>query len=360
MADLSTKLKGIILTNPIMPASGPIVRDAKSIDECLKQGVGAIVTKTFSDKPAPIARPCMQETHYGGFLNSELWSEIPVEQWIEAKYEKCKTMGVPFIASIGYTAEEIENVAPLVAQYADIIEISTHYMENDIESVVRALKAASRTNKPVYIKISPGITKISWYVKKLVEEGADGFVAINSFGPCMHIDIETGMPYLGNSKGYGWLSGKSINPIALRYVYSISNAVKVPVIGVGGVSSGEDAVAMFMAGASAVQICTSAILEGTSVFSRVTKELDNWLDVHNYNSVSDIIGLTAKRMKTREISIEQIVPIIDKLRCTACGSCVTSCPYGAMRLKDKAEIIDSLCFGCGLCVSRCPFHAIKL
>lgn len=360
MADLCVNLHGLKLKSPIMPASGPQVRNAECMMECVKQGVGALVTKTISDKPAKIPRPCMQETKNGGFLNSELWSEIPIEQWVEEEYQKCKFSGVPFIVSLGYTAEEIEKLVPIVAPYADVIEISTHYMERDIDPVIRSLKAATRSNKPVYIKIIPGITKIGWYVKRLVEEGADGFVAVNSYGPCLQIDIETALPYLGNEKGYSWLSGKALNPIALRYVYAIANSVRVPVIGVGGISGGEDVVAMIMAGASAVQICTAAILEGPTVYSRVSKELNDWLDNHGYSNVEDIKGLTAKKISQRKIITEPIFPKINNELCTSCGKCVKSCAYNAINIKDKAVINKAKCFGCGLCVTRCPEAAMKI
>lgn len=360
MADLRVDLHGLKLKSPIMPASGPQVRDAERMIECVKQGVGALVTKTISDKPAKIPRPCMQETKNGIFLNSELWSEIPIEKWVEEEYEKCKFSGIPFIVSLGYTAEEIEKIVPIVAPYADVIEISTHYMERDIEPVIRSLKAATRSNRPVYIKINPGITKIGWYVKRLVEEGADGFVAVNSYGPCLQIDVETALPYLGNEKGYGWLSGKALNPIALRYVYAIANSVRVPVIGVGGISTGEDVVAMMMAGASAVQICTAAILEGPGVYSKVTKELNDWLDKHNYNSVEDIKGLTAKKIAERKIITEPIVPKVNSELCQSCGECVKSCAYNAIDMKGKAVINNTKCFGCGLCLTRCPQAAIKV
>jgi dihydroorotate dehydrogenase subfamily 1 len=360
MADLSVDLHGIKLKNPVMPASGPQVRNADCMLECVKQGVGALVTKTISEKFVRTARPCMQETKDGAFLNSELWSELSVEQWVEKGYSKCKSYGVPFIVSLGYTAKEIEKVLPIITPYADVIEISTHYMEKDLESVVDSLKIANTSDKPVYIKISPGITKLGWYVKRLVEEGAAGFVAINSMGPCLHIDVETGLPYLGDEKGYGWLSGKSLNPIALRYVYSIANSVKVPVIGVGGISTGEDAVAMIMAGASAVQICTAAILEGNEVYSRVSNELNQWLDDHGFKSIEDIRGLTARKMKERKVIREPIFPKINKEKCTSCGKCVKSCAYSAINIKDKAVINTTKCFGCGLCLTRCPEAAIEI
>lgn len=360
MADLSVNLHGIKLKNPIMPASGPLVRNYECMMKCAKSGVSALNTKTISEMPVEIPIPCMQEISEGVFLNSELWSEISAEEWMQKEFSRSNSLGIPRFVSIGYTAEEIERLAPIVAPYADVIEISTHYMDRDIEPVIRAIKAASKYNKPVYVKISPGINKIGWYVKRLVEEGADGFVAINSIGPCLNIDVETGLPFIGSSKGYGWLSGKAINPIALRYVYSIANSVKVPIIGVGGISSGEDVAAMMMAGASAVQICTEAVTHGYSAYSRIIQEFNQWLDTHNYKNASDLIGITAMKIKDRKLNTKPIIPSIDNIKCTACAECMRSCVYDAITIKSKAEINKAFCFGCGLCVTRCPEKAIIL
>jgi len=101
---------------------------------------------------------------------------------------------------------------------------------------------------------------------------------------------------MGSKEGFGWLSGPAIKPLALRCVYDAARAVKIPIFGVGGVSNGRDAAEMFMAGASAVQVCTEAILRGPSVYGRIAKELDAFLDKHGYQSIEEIKGLTIRRM----------------------------------------------------------------
>ena len=101
---------------------------------------------------------------------------------------------------------------------------------------------------------------------------------INSFGPCLGIDIETGLPYMGSKEGYGWLSGPAIRPLALRCVYDAARAVHVPIFGVGGIAAGRDAAEMLMAGASAVQVCTAAILQGPKVYGKIAGELNKFLD----------------------------------------------------------------------------------
>jgi dihydroorotate dehydrogenase (NAD+) catalytic subunit len=122
---------------------------------------------------------------------------------------------------------------------------------------------------------------------------------INSFGPCLSIDLETGLPLMGSKDGFGWLSGAAIKPLALRCVYEAARVVKIPIFGVGGVSNGRDVAEMFMAGASAVQVCTEAILRGPRSTERSPKELNKFLDEHGYKSVDEIKGLTIRRCGAR-------------------------------------------------------------
>lgn len=356
MANLKVSFSGMNFINPIMPAAGPPVRDAECIRACAEGGAGGLVTKTISTVGADVPIPCMEELK-GGFLNTELWSELPPERWFEVEYEKCRTYNLPVIVSMGYSAEQILKLVEKATPFADAFEISTHYVGKDIQPIVDALKAAKSTGKPVYMKISPGIPDVAGYAKRLEEEGADGFVAVNSVGPCLHIDIETGKPFMGSSTGYGWLSGKAIKPIALRHVYEIAGAVKVPVIGVGGIANGEDAIEMMMAGASAVQVCTEAILRGPKIYGQLASEMNSWLDDHGYKDVNEIIGLALKKKEeTRKVDF----PIVDKNLCISCGRCVISCAYQAMSLQPKAQVDTERCFKCGLCVTRCPKNAISI
>lgn len=359
MANLKTSICGMNLINPVMPAAGPPVRDAECILKCAKGGAGGLVTKTISVKAADVPRPCMEEIK-GGFLNTELWSELSPELWIEQEYAKCREAGLPVMVSLGYTAEEIEKLVPMVVPFADTLEISTHYVGKDIQPIINSLKAAKKSELPVFMKISPGIPDVGAYAKRMEEEGADGFVAINSVGPCLHIDIETGLPFMGSKTGYGWLSGKAIKPIALRHVYEIASAVNVPVIGVGGISNGRDAIEMMMAGASAVQVCTEAILKGPEVYGKIAAEVNDWLDEHNIDNVKEIVGVAIRKMQDRQWRTHANYPIVDKDKCISCGLCVQSCSYQAIKLEPKAVIDTDKCFGCGLCVTRCSKKAMDL
>jgi len=215
---------------------------------------------------------------------------------------------------------------------------------------------------PVFMKLSPH-PNIQEIALALEDAGADALVMINSFGPCLGIDIETGLPLMGSKDGFGWLSGAAIKPLALRCVYDAARVVRIPIIGVGGVSNGRDAAEILMAGASAVQVCTEAILRGPTVYAKIAGELNKFLDEHGYASVDEIRCLTLRLMRQRGAPHSDGPPEVNMERCSLCGICEKSCPYGAIHANKEAgilEIDEEKCFHCGLCVTRCKLRAMTM
>jgi dihydroorotate dehydrogenase (NAD+) catalytic subunit len=362
MADLRVEICGIEFRNPVLPAAGPPTWNGAAMVACAEGGAGGIVAKTISTTAAVVPEPCMAQMGRASMLNTELWSELPPEQYVEQEYAKAKETGLPLIVSMGYSGEQIAELAPKVRPFADALELSTHYIGEDPAPMVAAIKAAKdAVDVPVIVKLSPLGREMKAAAQAAQEAGADAIAAINSFGPCLGIDTETGLPVMGSEEGYGWLSGSAIKALALRCVFDIARSVDLPILGVGGVSRGTDAIEMFMVGASAVQICTAAILKGPGVFGKIAGEMDSWLDDHNYSSVNDVKGLTIQRLREREYRTTHLPPKVYDELCTACGLCETSCVYHAITVvDDKAQVDEDLCWGCGLCVSRCPTRALEM
>lgn len=287
MADLTVEIAGIRFKNPVLTAAGPTSRDGESLLKAASGGAGGLVAKTVSVKPAVVTKPNMAVLQPGklgsrrGMLNAELWSELPLERWLKHEYPLALSSGLPVIASIGYTPQDVAEIGPKIEKAGvSAIEFSTHYVGGHTE-IAKALRDS--VSIPIFAKLSPQVDVAK--IAKALEPSVDGIVAINTLGPCLHIDIETGRPVLGGDTGYGWLSGAAIKPLALRCVADVALVVKVPVIAVGGAMSGEDAIEFFMAGASAVQVCTAAILDGPTVYGRISREISDWLDGHGHESV---------------------------------------------------------------------------
>ncbi|MGM0446438.1 MAG: diguanylate cyclase, partial [Bacillota bacterium] len=127
MADLRVEFAGLKLENPVMPAAGPPIKDAEAAKKAKEGGTGAIVTKTISTTAAKVPRPNMAKIK-GGFMNTELWSELTPEHWLENEYPKIRELGLPVIAGIGYTKDQIRELAKKVEKYSDALELSTHYL----------------------------------------------------------------------------------------------------------------------------------------------------------------------------------------------------------------------------------------
>jgi dihydroorotate dehydrogenase subfamily 1 len=356
MADLTLQVCGLRFRNPILPAAGPPVRDGAALLACAAGGAGALVAKTISTRAAEPPLPNMAEIPHG-MVNTELWSELPPEQWLEREYAIARGAGLPLIISLGYTADEIAELAPRVRPFADAVELSTHYIGEDAEPMVGAVRAAKAAlDVPVLVKLSPHGQDMGHAARLAADAGADGLVAINSFGPVLALDLETARPLLGGPSGHGWLSGPALKPLAVRCVREIARAVDLPVIGVGGVSRGTDAVELMLAGASAVGICTAAILRGPEIFGKVAAELETWLDAHGHATAAEITGLALTHGWPAD---GPAVPFIDPDACNDCGLCITSCVYGAIHVVDgRVALEGERCARCGLCVTRCRRDAI--
>ena len=326
-------------------------------------GAGALVTKTISVEGARVPAPNISCPFPGSLLNAELWSEHDYRRFIGRELARLREAGVPVIASVGYSAEQLAVLGKELesAGVADAVEFSIHYVGKDPENLKR-LAGALKENLtiPVFAKLSPGIGDLEGAIR-ILDRFVDGFVAINSVGPALDFDIETREPSLGSKDGRGWLSGGAILPVALHYVEAIASMTGKPVIGVGGVRRVQDVVKHLMAGASAVQVCSLAVLRGQEVYGKLAAELSRWLDAHGFEDVAQVIGLYRRERPEPADFREPGFPEIDYDLCNLCLLCERSCIHQAIAFEGKEFHLDKTrCVRCGLCCSLCPKGALSL
>lgn len=303
MANLKIKFCGVEFKNPAVLASGVLGVTASSLKNVVKNGAGGVTTKSIWLKENVGHKgPTMFGTeHY--FMNAVGLSDAGIEKAkIETFPEYLKNKPAPIIASIvaskigdfGKIAAEIDKCKP------DIIEvnISCPNVENkcgkpfacsliDAAKVTKIVRA--KTKKPLIIKLSPNVMNIGEIAKVCASAGADGFCAINTVGPGMAVDIDLKMPILANK--VGGLSGPAIKPLAVKAIYDVYKATKMPIIGTGGVMTGEDAIEMMMVGARLVGIGTMVYFRGVEGFGKVVKEMDAWCKRNGIKNISEIIGV---------------------------------------------------------------------
>ncbi|MBQ6981334.1 MAG: dihydroorotate dehydrogenase [Synergistaceae bacterium] len=300
MTDITTRLSGINLDNPIIPASGTFGYGFEFSELYDLNILGSISIKgttqhpRYGNKQPRIAEcPC-------GMINSVGLQNPGIMQVINEELPKLgKIFHKPVIANIsGFSVSEYVYCASLIDKVPNvgIIEVNISCPNvhggglafgtdpSSVSEITREVKAV--TTKPVYIKLTPNVTDITEIAKSAEDSGADGLSLINTLLG-MRIDIKTRRPVIANKMG--GLSGPAIFPVALRMVYQVHKAVKIPVIGIGGISSAYDVIEMMMAGASAVQI-GSANLVDPLICKKIIDELPEVCERLKISRISDIIG----------------------------------------------------------------------
>lgn len=299
---LKTKIWDIDFKNPVFLAAGVMGETGSALKRIAKNGAGAVCTKSVGlEKKEGHKNPTMVEV-YGGFLNAMGLPNPGVEEYIEeieGVSEDLRKINTKIIGSIyGKDEKEFSKVAEIMAPHVDLIELNiscphaggcygaTIGQNPDLcYKVVSAVKDAVKV--PVIAKLTPNVTDIKEIASVVVEAGADGITAINTLGPGMVIDIDTKTPILGNK--FGGMSGKAIKPIAIKQIYDIYETVDVPIIGVGGITTGYDAIEFMMAGASAVQVGTGVYYRGYDIFKKICDEIEGFLKSKNLE-LKDIVG----------------------------------------------------------------------
>ena len=299
MACLETRIGNLCLKNPVMTASGTFGYGIEYQDFIRLEDLGGIIVKGTTLRPREgNDYPRMAETPTG-MLNCVGLQNKGVDYFCSEIYPKIRDIGTHMIVNVsGSSPEDYAECAARINALERIPAIELNISCPNVRdggmafgvtcegasSVVRAVRKAY--SKTLIVKLSPNVTDIVSIARAVEDEGADAVSLINTLMGTA-IDIERRRRML--SIGTGGLSGPCVKPVALRMVWQVAHAVDIPVVGLGGISSAEDAIEFLMAGASAVEIGTANFLD-PAVSVKVVRGIDAWLDAHGCASVRDIIA----------------------------------------------------------------------
>lgn len=298
MADLRTEIAGIALRNPTMLASGFLDETGGSLLRVFRAGAGAVVTKSIGMEPREgYPNPTIVELEEG-LLNAVGLPNPGIEAFAAEVRQALDGQAVVIGSVYGKDEADFARVAARMADtgvaavelnlscpHAKGLGTEVAESAEAVRDVTKAVKDA--VDVPVFPKLSPNVADIASFAVAAEKAGADGIVAINTV-KAMAIAPELKMPILANR--FGGLSGPAIRPIGVRAVYDIYEKVEIPILGVGGIESGHDALEYVMAGARAVQIGTALVRQGLAVFETVAKGMSSLLEDLGARSVAEVVG----------------------------------------------------------------------
>ena len=299
MADLRTNVGGLEMKNPVMTASGTFGYGLEFQDFVDLEAIGGIIVKGTTLMPREgNPYPRMAETPMG-MLNAVGLQNKGVHYFVNHIYPQIKDIKTNMIVNVsGSQVEDYAETASVINELENIPAIELNISCPNVKQGGMAFGVSARGaaevvaavrkvyGKTLIVKLSPNVTDIAEIARAVEGAGADSVSLINTLLG-MAIDAEKRKPIL--STVTGGMSGAAVKPIALRMVWQVAKAVKIPVIGLGGIMNWKDAVEFLLAGASAVQIGTANFID-PAVTVKVAKGIDDYLDRHGYKSVKDIIG----------------------------------------------------------------------
>ncbi len=303
MADLTTKIAGITMKNPVMAASGTFGYGLEFADFVNLEEIGGIIVKGTTLHPREgNDYPRMVETA-SGMLNCVGLQNKGVAYFCEHIYPEIKDIRTNMIVNVsGSTLEDYAECAARINALENIPAIELNISCPNVKqggmafgvttdgaySVVKAVREVY--DKTLIVKLSPNVTSITDIARAVQDAGADAVSLINTLMG-MVIDIEKRKPVL--SIATGGLSGPAVKSVAVRCVWQVAKAVHIPIVGLGGIMTAEDAIEFFLAGASAIEIGTANFIDPT-VTVKVALGINDWLDRHGCTSLTDIIGQLAQ------------------------------------------------------------------
>jgi len=400
MRNLNVNFCGVDFVNPFTVAASPSSDSRDKVERALEKGWGGIVFKTTSlpEYSPSLAKPYMAGLPFMGkpqsaFYNIDLISERTIyEIQQDITYFKSQYPDRILIGSIMASRYEdwVKLVECLEDAGADMIECSMscpqgeHSIRGDsqqasnnipaanrqlMKETTKSIKDSIRKKTPLIVKLTPNVTDIIDIALGASEGGADAVCAIDTVRGFIGIDLDTGYPRLNNN-GYstwGGLSGPAIKPIAMGCISKIAKVLSIPVAGVGGISTWQDAAEFILLGAKNIQVCTAISRYGFGMVEDLCKGLSGYIEQRNYESIEVMAGQSLKYILDHsQLDLNnKVLCTIDEKTCIRCGSCVRACwdaGFGALS-QDKGlfpQINKDICPGCGVCQSVCAKNSITL
>jgi len=377
---LETQVGSVKLATPLLLASGYITETPEFFLKSQPHGCSGMITRSLKEH-VPAERSKVPAPRYAVFdqdnmLNCEWGNEKPWTDWRDSGVDRVKNTGCPIIVSV--SGRDLEGCCHLIQAFdqknVDAYEINiscshSGFLHGNLNVDLLHLKELMKrvrtiTSTPIWIKLSYSAMLIP--MAQLAEElGANAIVCTNSIGPGMLIDTKTTKQKIGIKGGGGGVTGKAIFPIALQCVWQLSQVLKIPVVGCGGIFTADQAIQMLMAGAWAVQLYTAPALQGPTVFKRISADLDKFfVENPEHTSIRGLIELALDKAAEHQFSSPP--PVVIEQKCTGCGICIPACAFDAMEMiprpgKRALAVIKGNCNSCNACVGVCPpkFDAIK-
>lgn len=391
--DLSVTFCGVKFENPFCLSSSPVGNCYEMCAKAYDAGWAGIVFKTIGFFVANEVSPRFdilrkEGTPFVGFKNMEQIAEHPLAENLEAiKRLKQDYPHKVLIASImGQNEEEWEALARLVEEAgADMIEcnfscpqMTSDAMGSDVgqnpELVRQYCQAVKRGSQlPLLAKMTPNIGDMNEIAIVAMAAGADGISTINTLKSISNLDLnlKIGMPIVNGKSSISGYSGKAVKPVALRFIQEMRTSPKllnVPISGMGGIETWEDAAEFILLGCATVQVTTAIMQFGYRIVEDMISGLSHYMEDQGFKSIEEMVGAaTANIVPAEALDRSYIVyPKINKALCIGCGRCYISCSDGAHQAigwdssTKKPHCIEERCVGCHLCTLVCPVNCISL
>ena len=382
--DLSIDFCGRHFVNPFTVAASPPSDNRARVERAFEAGWGGAVFKTTSveSEVVDLVYPMMgalsyKDRRHAAFYNIDLISERHIDEiCADIRYLKGKFPDRMVIGSImaGSRAEWEELVSKLEAAGADMIECSMSCPQGEGDGTIPVndpaltrevtgwIKAALTKDTPIIVKLAPIVTDLSAIGFAAKEGGADALCAIDTVRGFPGIDLDTLEPKLSvrGKSTFAGMSGPAVKPVAMACIAELAQNVGLPVAGVGGLTTWQDAAEFLLLGASNLQVCTAIMRYGFEIVTDLKAGLANYMAEKGFLSLGDMVGKCLGTFAEHEQLDRKIKQIssINPDTCIGCNSCYIACRdggYNAIELGSERPVIDAeKCRGCGVCQSVCP------